>query len=84
MIQNPFLSQREKEITALVATGVSNKEIARQLAISEKTVKNILTKVFAKTCTQSRTELAVQWGAFGKPYRYAVGGEIELVQSQQL
>ena len=55
------LTEREKEILRLLATGASNKEIARQLAISEKTVKNILTKVFVKTCTQSRTELAVQW-----------------------
>ncbi len=55
------LSPREREITALVATGISNKEIARQLDISEKTVKNTLTKVFAKTDTQSRTELAVRW-----------------------
>ena len=55
------LSPREKEITVLVATGASNKQIARQLAISEKTVKNTLTKVFEKTRTQCRTELAVQW-----------------------
>ena len=53
------LTQREHEITLLVATGASNKEIARQLAISCKTVKNTLTKVFDKTGTQSRTELAV-------------------------
>ncbi len=55
------LTPREKEITVLVATGASNKQIARQLFISERTVKNILTKVFDKTRTQSRTELAVQW-----------------------
>ncbi len=55
------LTRREKEIAALVATGASNKQIARQLFISERTVKNILTKVFDKTSTQSRTELAVQW-----------------------
>ncbi len=55
------LTRREKEITVLVATGASNKQIARQLFISERTVKNILTKVFDKTRTQSRTELAVQW-----------------------
>ncbi len=55
------LSPREKEITVLVATGASNKQIARKLFISEKTVKNILTKVFEKTRTQSRTELAIQW-----------------------
>lgn len=54
------LTPREREITALVATGASNKEIAYLLAISEKTVKNTLTKVFSKTGTRCRTELAVQ------------------------
>ena len=53
------LSPRQKEIALLVADGASNKEIARQLAISEKTVKNTLTRVFVKTSTLSRTQLAV-------------------------
>ena len=55
-----LLTQRQREIAALVATGASNKEIARELTISIKTVKNILTRVFAKTGTRSRTELAVR------------------------
>ncbi len=54
------LSEREREIAIMVATGASNKEIARHLAISIKTVKNTLTHVFVKTGTRSRTELAVQ------------------------
>ena len=54
-----LLSWRESQIAALVATGASNKEIARLLALSTKTVKNVLTKVFVKTQTRSRTELAV-------------------------
>jgi DNA-binding CsgD family transcriptional regulator len=59
-MSNELLSQREREIAALVATGASNKEIARHLEISVKTVKNTLTHVFVKTGTRSRTELAVQ------------------------
>lgn len=55
------LTRREQEIAALVATGASNKQIAYHLAISEKTVKNTLTRVFVKTATQSRTQLAVRW-----------------------
>ena len=55
-----MLSRRQREIALLVATGASNKEIARELAISTKTVKNTLTTVFVKTGTRSRTELAVQ------------------------
>ncbi len=55
------LTPRQKEITVLVATGASNKQIARQLFISENTVKTILAQVFEKTSSQSRTELAVRW-----------------------
>ncbi|MBI5300739.1 MAG: response regulator transcription factor [Chloroflexi bacterium] len=40
-------------------TRPAKKEIAYQLTISDKTVKNILTRVFVKTGTRSRTELAV-------------------------
>jgi DNA-binding CsgD family transcriptional regulator len=53
------LSPRQKEIALLVAQGASNKEIARHLGISDKTVKNTLTRVFVKTSTLSRTQLAV-------------------------
>ncbi len=55
------LTPREKEITVLVATGASNKQIARELFISVNTVKTILAKVFEKTSTQCRTELAIRW-----------------------
>ncbi len=54
------LSPRQREIARLVATGASNKEIARELTISIKTVKNTLTSVFAKSGVYSRTELAIQ------------------------
>lgn len=60
MITNSSLSPRQHQIAMLVATGASNKEIARQLAVSQKTVKNILTRVFEKTQTRSRTELAIR------------------------
>jgi DNA-binding NarL/FixJ family response regulator len=66
------LTRRQQEIVELVASGASNKQIAQQLVISTKTVKNTLTTVFAKTNTQSRTQLAVQWvrkefGEFAQP-----------------
>ncbi len=60
MDHNTCLSNREREIAGLIATGASNKEIARELALSQKTVKNVLTKVYVKTQTRSRTELAIQ------------------------
>ena len=47
-------------VASLVATGVSNQAIARRLRVAEKTARNTLTVIFAKTGTQSRVELAVQ------------------------
>lgn len=60
----PF-SPREKQVLALVATGLTNKEIAYRLGISERTVQYHLNSIFNKTAVQSRTEavaLALQKG----------------------
>jgi len=53
------LTGREMEISALVATGMSNKAIAAQLEISEQSVKNMLQRAFQKTGASNRTELAL-------------------------
>jgi two-component system nitrate/nitrite response regulator NarL len=53
-----LLSPREEEISRLVAEGMSNREIARSLRISESTVKNSLFHVFEKLGISNRVELA--------------------------
>jgi DNA-binding NarL/FixJ family response regulator len=58
----PELSDREREVVTLVANGLANKQIARELAISEKTVKNHLTRVFSVLGVSGRTEAAM-WAA---------------------
>jgi len=56
--RNP-LSQRERQIVALVARGYKNKEIAEKLFISEQTVKNHLHNIFDKLGVSDRLELAL-------------------------
>lgn len=51
------LSKREMEVVTCVAQGLTNREIARQLALSEHTVKNYLFRVYDKLGVSSRVEL---------------------------
>jgi DNA-binding NarL/FixJ family response regulator len=53
------LSQREKEVVGLVASGHRNKEIANKLFISEQTVKTHLSNIFQKLEISDRLELAL-------------------------
>ena len=53
------LSERERQVLALVAQGLSNRLIARQLDIAEKTVKTHLTRVFAAIGVSDRTSAAL-------------------------
>ncbi len=54
--ETPRLTGREKEVLQHVARGEGNREIARQLFISEKTVKNHLTSIFRKLGVEDRTQ----------------------------
>lgn len=51
------LSEQEKKITKLVCEGLSNKEIAVNLSISEQTVKSHLNRIFKKLNVNNRTQL---------------------------
>jgi pimeloyl-ACP methyl ester carboxylesterase/DNA-binding CsgD family transcriptional regulator len=57
--QFPSLSPREAELAMLVAQGLDNSQIAAHLAISEKTVRNHMTSIFAKLRVESRAQAIV-------------------------
>jgi two-component system, NarL family, response regulator DevR len=53
------LTVREREVLALIADGLSNRQIAGRLLLAEKTVKNYVSAVFVKLGMQRRTQAAV-------------------------
>jgi DNA-binding NarL/FixJ family response regulator len=57
--QSCGLSEREAEIVALVAEGLSNREIAGRLYIGEGTVRNAVSVILEKLGLKSRTQLAI-------------------------
>ena len=56
----PPLTSREAEVLALVARGLSNVEIARELGLSLKTVQNHVSHVLAKLQVKDRTQAALR------------------------
>ena len=55
----PRLSDRERQVLALVVDGLPNKLIARKLGISERTVKAHLTRIFEQLGVSDRTQAAL-------------------------
>jgi DNA-binding NarL/FixJ family response regulator len=53
------LSSRETEVLGLLATGLANKQIARKLGITERTVKAHLTSIFQQLGVTDRTQAAL-------------------------
>ncbi|MEA5581234.1 helix-turn-helix transcriptional regulator [Nodularia harveyana UHCC-0300] len=59
------LSDRELQIIDLVASGLTNQDIAVKLEISKRTVDNHISNILTKTQTENRVALvrwALQWG----------------------
>jgi DNA-binding NarL/FixJ family response regulator len=56
----PELTNREREVLRLVASGAGNAAIARELDLSIKTVRNYLSRIFVKLQVTHRTEAAVR------------------------
>ncbi len=59
------LTDRETEVLRLVARGMANKEIARELSIGDKTVKTHVSNIFSKLGVVSRTQAALYAASIG-------------------
>ena len=55
------LTAREREVLNLLARGLSNREIAEELVITNKTVKNHLSRIYEKIGAHSRAEAIALW-----------------------
>jgi two-component system nitrate/nitrite response regulator NarL len=53
------LDERQRRILDLVSAGLSNKEIAIELKLQEKTIKHQMTRIFSKLAVSNRTEAAI-------------------------
>ncbi|WP_461204713.1 response regulator [Clostridium sp. DL1XJH146] len=60
-VENYDFSSREKEIIKEVSEGLSNKEIAGKLFISQGTVKNYISGILSKTGLKHRTQIAIYY-----------------------
>jgi DNA-binding NarL/FixJ family response regulator len=63
----PLLTPREEQVVALVAEGLGNRQIARELNLSEHTVKKYLFRIFEKLGISTRVELVLYAVNHGDP-----------------
>ena len=64
-LQSTLLSDRELQVLELVASGLTNQDIAKNLDISKRTVDSHISNILTKTDTNNRVSLvrwALQWG----------------------
>lgn len=60
-IDRSLFTERELDIMALIAKGLANKEISKQLYISEGTIANYITSILSKTGLGHRTQIAIYY-----------------------
>lgn len=60
-IDKSLFTEREFEVMTKIAEGLTNKEIAKALFISEGTIKNYITSILDKTGLQHRTQIAIYY-----------------------
>jgi DNA-binding NarL/FixJ family response regulator len=72
-----LLTKREEAVVALLSEGLTNKDIARELNLSEHTVKNYLFHIFDKLGISSRIELVLYALSSTKPAQAATAGDEE-------
>jgi len=68
-LQKPDFSEREQAVLALLAQGLTNRQIASQMKVQPSTVKQYISNILSKLNAQSRTEavaLALKLGLVGK------------------
>ncbi|WP_409227187.1 response regulator transcription factor [Gudongella sp. SC589] len=68
IVRNPLehkveLKPQEKQILELISLGKTNREIGKTLFISERTVRNNVTRIFKKIDVSNRTEAAIYWSS---------------------
>ena len=71
--QQSKLAKREQEVLRFCATGLSNKQIAARMTLSERTVKNYLTTIYTKLGLKNREQATLYylgiWHWLPEPYR---------------
>ena len=55
----PLLTAREEQVVALVADGLNNRQVGRELGLSEHTIKKYLLRIFDKLGISTRVELVL-------------------------
>jgi DNA-binding NarL/FixJ family response regulator len=73
------LTDREREVLALIAAGLNNREIAEKLVISPATAKSHVSRILLKLDARDRAQLVViayQTGLVKAPSRARAGGEL--------